>query len=86
MSWLLDINLLLASRWITHPEHEAASVWLEAQPEFHTTPIVELGFLRVSLSPGYSASARATPPLRKTPNIPSLPYWLVQPTVFSQMT
>ncbi|MGL4401219.1 MAG: TA system VapC family ribonuclease toxin [Luteolibacter sp.] len=56
MSWLLDVNLLLASRWTTHPDHEAARVWLEAQPEFYTTAIVELGFLRVSLSPGYSAT------------------------------
>ncbi|MGL5018775.1 MAG: TA system VapC family ribonuclease toxin [Luteolibacter sp.] len=56
MNWLLDVNLLLASRWITHPEHEAVRLWLEAQPEFHTTAIVELGFLRVSLSPGYSAT------------------------------
>jgi predicted nucleic acid-binding protein len=56
MSWLLDVNFLLASRWATHADHEIVLDWLEAQPEFHTTPIVELGFLRVSLSPGYSAS------------------------------
>jgi len=56
VSWLLDVNLLLASRWTTHPDHEAVRDWLDAQPEFHTTPIAELGFMRVSLSPGYSAS------------------------------
>ena len=56
MSWLLDVNFLLASRWTTHPDHDAVRTWLDAQPEFHTTPIAELGFLRVSLSPGYSAS------------------------------
>ena len=56
MSWLLDVNILLASRWKTHADHEAVREWLDAQPEFHTTPIVELGFMRVSLSPAYSAS------------------------------
>ena len=30
--------------------------WLSVQPIFYTTPIVELGFIRVSLSPAYSAS------------------------------
>jgi predicted nucleic acid-binding protein len=56
MSWLLDVNLLLASRWTTHVDHAAVWAWLDEQAEFHTTPIVELGFMRVSLSPGYSAS------------------------------
>ena len=56
MSWLLDVNILLASRWKTHTDHEAVREWLDAQPEFHTTPIVELGFMRASLSPAYSAT------------------------------
>jgi toxin-antitoxin system PIN domain toxin len=56
MSWLLDVNILLASRWKTHADHEAVREWLDAQPEFHTTPIVELGFMRVSISPAYSAT------------------------------
>lgn len=56
MSWLLDVNVLLASRWKTHAYHEAVRKWLDAQPEFFTTPIVQLGFLRVSLSPAYSAT------------------------------
>ena len=56
MSWLLDVNLLLASRWTTHADHVGVRAWLDEQTEFYTTPIVELGFMRVSLSPGYSAS------------------------------
>jgi predicted nucleic acid-binding protein len=56
MSWLLDVNFLLASRWTTHADPAAVRAWLDEQPEFHSTPIVELGFMRVSLSPGYSAS------------------------------
>lgn len=42
MSLLLDVNLLLASRWITHVDHVAVRAWLDEQAEFHTTPIVEL--------------------------------------------
>lgn len=56
MNWLLDVNILLASRWTTHADHERVRSWLDSQQQFHTTPIVELGFLRVSLSPGYAAS------------------------------
>jgi|GEM_PF-2648103 len=56
MSWLLDINILLASRWDTHAKHEEISTWLDTLLEFHTTPIVELGFLRISLSPAYAAT------------------------------
>jgi toxin-antitoxin system PIN domain toxin len=56
MSWLLDVNTLLASRWQTHTDHAKVRDWLDALPEFYTTPIVELGFMRVSLSPAYSAT------------------------------
>lgn len=56
MSYLLDVNVLLASRWQTHTDHEAVRDWLEGLPEFYTTPIVELGFMRVSLSPAYAAT------------------------------
>jgi len=58
MSWLIDVNVLLASRWETHPDHARVRAWLDGVSEFHTTPIVELGFLRVSLSPAYSATWR----------------------------
>jgi toxin-antitoxin system PIN domain toxin len=56
MSWLIDVNILLASRWKTHPDHAKVRDWLIGVTEFHTTPIVELGFMRVSLSPAYSAT------------------------------
>ena len=56
MSWLLDVNILLASRWSTHAEHAKVEKWLDELPEFYTTPIVELGFMRVSLSPAYTTN------------------------------
>jgi len=27
MSWLLDVNFLLASRWTTHADHAAVRAW-----------------------------------------------------------
>ena len=56
MSYLLDVNIILASRWQTHADHRAVCEWLDALPEFHTTPIIELGFMRVSMSPAFSAT------------------------------
>ena len=56
MSWLLDVNLILASRWATHPEHLAAKRWIGAVDRFYTTAIVELGFVRISLSAAYRAN------------------------------
>jgi len=55
MSWLLDVNLLLASRWTTHPDHLAAKAWIDSVDKFYTTAIVELGFVRISLSAAYRA-------------------------------
>lgn len=55
MSHLLDVNFLLACAWQSHANHAKARTWLEAQSGFATCPISQLGFLRVSLSPGYRA-------------------------------
>lgn len=56
MSHLLDVNFLLACGWSSHARHTAARAWLEAQSSFTTSPISELGFIRVSMTPGYRAS------------------------------
>ena len=56
MSWLLDVNLILASRWTTHPEHLAAKAWIDSVDRFYTTAIVELGFVRISLTHAYAAT------------------------------
>ena len=39
-----------------HVQHAAARAWLEARPAFTTSPLAELGFIRVSMTPGYRAS------------------------------
>jgi uncharacterized protein len=56
MSWLLDVNLILASRWKTHSHHSAARAWIESGVPFRTCSISELGFVRISLSTAYQAT------------------------------
>jgi len=53
VSFLLDVNLLLACGWQTHAEHTRAVAWLDSQSEFFTCPLVELGFIRISIGPGF---------------------------------
>ena len=55
MKWLLDVDLLCALVWESHERHDEARVWLDAGAKVVTSPIAELGFLRVSLRV-YSAS------------------------------
>ena len=55
-SILPDVNLLLAYGWRSHFKHEECRSWLDSLPSFKTCPVTELGFLRVSMSPGYRAS------------------------------
>ncbi|WP_419945078.1 TA system VapC family ribonuclease toxin [Candidatus Poriferisodalis sp.] len=50
MTPLLDVNLLVALAWPTHTHHAAAVDWftsLHGAP-WATTPLVQLGFIRVS--------------------------------------
>lgn len=56
MSHLLDVNLLLCCVWSSHADHYRANRWLDAAETFYTAPIIQMGFLRVSLSPAYNAS------------------------------
>lgn len=54
--WLLDVNVLLACAWKTHAEHPALLHWLLRANHWATSSIVELGFLRVSMTSAYEAS------------------------------
>ena len=54
------MNFILASRWTTHPEHQAAKAWVDSVSEFHTCAITELGFVRISLSAAYQATWNET--------------------------
>lgn len=50
MIHLLDVNVLLASIWTGHPQHEVAFDWL-AGKAVAVCPVTELGFLRISTQP-----------------------------------
>jgi predicted nucleic acid-binding protein len=49
MKWLLDVDMLCALAWQSHARHMEARRWLDAGAQVVTSPIAELGFLRVSL-------------------------------------
>ena len=50
MTYLLDINVLLAAIWKEHPQHRKAEEWLAGR-KLATCPVSELGFLRISTLP-----------------------------------
>ena len=56
MNWLLDVNMILASRWTTHPDHLQSKSWVDSAGPFYTCAITELGFIRISLSRAYRAT------------------------------
>jgi predicted nucleic acid-binding protein len=56
VSYLLDVNFLLACAWSAHSHHVRANRWLNSLAEFATAPVIQMGFLRVSMSPAYGAS------------------------------
>jgi uncharacterized protein len=58
VTYLLDVNLLIALLWETHEHHTRARKWLKRVPKFATCPVVQLGFARVSSHPllGYGMS------------------------------
>ena len=47
MNHLLDVNVLLAAIWESHPHHKRAFDWLEGK-SVALCPLTELGFLRIS--------------------------------------
>jgi hypothetical protein len=48
MTYLLDVNILMAVAWPNHVHHQPARKWFNQVKSFATCPLVELGFLRVS--------------------------------------
>lgn len=58
MSWLLDVNGLMAVLWENHEHHQQARAWFKNVSSFATCPVSQLGFARVSSHPllGFSMS------------------------------
>jgi len=58
MTFLLDVNVLMALLWENHEHHQVARTWFRDVTDFGTCPVSQLGFARVSSHPalGYSMS------------------------------
>jgi len=48
MTFLLDVNVLMALLWENHEHHQVARPWFRQIPDFATSPVTQLGFVRVS--------------------------------------
>ena len=59
MTFLLDLNLLLALAWPSHVHHDIAHAWFEheAAPGWATCPITQLGFVRLSSNRAFTSDA-----------------------------
>jgi toxin-antitoxin system PIN domain toxin len=56
MTYLLDINVLLAAIWDEHPNHQRAFEWIKDK-NLAVCPISELGFIRISTNAKSSFNA-----------------------------
>jgi toxin-antitoxin system PIN domain toxin len=56
---LLDTNVLLALAWPNHQHHAQAHAWFAAQAKkgWATCAFTQLGFIRLSSNPAYTANA-----------------------------
>lgn len=55
MTYLLDVNVLVALLWKPHAHHEAAVHWLESHTApWATSPFTEAGFVRIVSTPAFS--------------------------------
>lgn len=50
MTYLLDVNALIAAVWTDHAAHKQTDTWL-AGKAVAVCPLTELGFLRISTNP-----------------------------------
>lgn len=56
MTHLLDVNVLLAAIWDSHPLHERAFAGIKAK-RIAVCPLTELGFIRISTNPKATINA-----------------------------
>jgi len=59
LTFLLDLNLLLALAWPSHVHHDLAHGWFESEgsPRWATCPLTQLGFIRLSSNPLFTTDA-----------------------------
>ncbi|HEV2318808.1 MAG TPA: TA system VapC family ribonuclease toxin [Verrucomicrobiae bacterium] len=56
MTYLLDVNVLLAAIWHNHPLHERAFEGIKGK-DIAVCPLAELGFIRISTNPKATINA-----------------------------
>ena len=59
MTFLLDLNVLLALAWPSHVHHGIAHEWFagEGSLRWATCPVTQLGFVRLSSNPSFTSDA-----------------------------
>ena len=78
---LLDVNVLIAAAWPNHVHHGAARRWFETSGTagWATTPVTELGFVRVSSNqrviPEAATPGSALVVLRRLCALPGHEFW-----------
>jgi toxin-antitoxin system PIN domain toxin len=79
MTYLLDVNLLIALCEPRHSHHEAAHRWFERRPKWATCPITENGFIRITGRPLFanleSSAARQVELLRTFCSLSTHSFW-----------
>lgn len=79
--FLLDVNVLIALAWPNHVHHHAARRWFDtaAGEGWATTPVTELGFVRVSSNrkviPTATTPGTALGVLRALCDLPGHEFW-----------
>jgi uncharacterized protein len=81
MTFLLDVNLLIALAWPTHVAHRAARRWFgeHSRSGWATCPATQSGFVRISSNPKVVSEAKspseATALLSKIAALPGHSFW-----------
>ena len=81
MSYLLDINVLLALAWPSHVHHSQATRWFQkvGSSGFATCAITQIGFIRISSNPKIISEAvrpvEAAELLRAICSLPEHQFW-----------
>jgi toxin-antitoxin system PIN domain toxin len=79
---LLDVNVLIALSWKTHPHYAAARAWFKARPvrRWATCPMTECGYVRLSSNPrlvqGAASVREAVESLRRLRAGTAHEFWL----------
>jgi uncharacterized protein len=80
VTYLLDVNVLLALFWREHEDHVAVRAWFDASVEsWASAPITQLGFVRVlsltSVSKGFVSPSEAMRLLDRNLTNPRHVFW-----------